>query len=276
MTTTMLYETHSHTPLCKHAQGEPEEYAEAALRRGLGGLIVTCHNPMPDGFSPGVRMSPDEWDDYIELVDRARKACTGKIDVRLGLEADFFPGYEGWLEKQIASADLQYVLGSIHPFLKEYKQRYRRGDPVAFQCAYFETLADAAETGLFDCLSHPDIIKNEPDLNWDPASIMADVCKALDRIAKTGIAMELNTSGAYKIVEEMNPFRGMLVEMRERGIPVIIGADAHRPERVGEGYEAALDLLEACGYTYASLVLEGDRRDIDIATARAGLVPLAA
>ena len=26
----MLYEMHMHTPLCKHARGEPEDYAEAA------------------------------------------------------------------------------------------------------------------------------------------------------------------------------------------------------------------------------------------------------
>ena len=47
----MLYETHMHTPLCKHAAGEPEDYAEVAQRRGLKGIIVTCHNPAPDGFS---------------------------------------------------------------------------------------------------------------------------------------------------------------------------------------------------------------------------------
>ena len=41
----MLYEMHMHTPLCKHAIGEPEEYAAMAERRGLAGIAVTCHNP---------------------------------------------------------------------------------------------------------------------------------------------------------------------------------------------------------------------------------------
>ena len=51
MTERIVYESHSHTPLCKHAFGQPTEYAAVAEQRGLQGLIVTCHNPMPDGFS---------------------------------------------------------------------------------------------------------------------------------------------------------------------------------------------------------------------------------
>jgi len=90
----MLYETHMHTPLCKHAVGEPEDYAEVAQRRGLKGIIVTCHNPAPDGFSPRVRMSLHEFPDYVALVARAREAWKGKIDVRLGIESDYMPGME--------------------------------------------------------------------------------------------------------------------------------------------------------------------------------------
>jgi len=74
----MMYESHKHTPLCKHAYGEPEEYAARAEERGLRGIIVTCHNPMPDGFSPHVRMSPAEFDEYLEIVNRARDAWSEK------------------------------------------------------------------------------------------------------------------------------------------------------------------------------------------------------
>ena len=36
----ILYETHMHTPLCKHARGKPAEYAAAARERRLAGIIV--------------------------------------------------------------------------------------------------------------------------------------------------------------------------------------------------------------------------------------------
>ncbi|MCP4288071.1 MAG: histidinol-phosphatase, partial [Gammaproteobacteria bacterium] len=56
----ILYETHLHTPLCKHATGRPEEYAAVAERRGLKGIIVTCHNPTNDGWSPQTRMNLEQ------------------------------------------------------------------------------------------------------------------------------------------------------------------------------------------------------------------------
>lgn len=271
----MLYETHSHTPLCKHATGEPEEYAEIARARGLLGLTVTCHNPMPDGFSSRVRMSPDEFDEYIDLVSRARDNMADTIDVRLGLEADYFEGYEAWLEDQLGSADFHYVLGSVHPQIQEFRDKYWGADPLEVQRTYFRLLAVAAETGLFDSLAHPDLIKNETRRDWDPNLLMDDICRALDRIADTGVAMELNTSGANKKIPEMNPFPAMLMEMRAREIPVVIGADAHVPERVGDGYEIALELLKECGYEEVSYFLNRERRDVPITLARESLCELA-
>jgi histidinol-phosphatase (PHP family) len=193
------------------------------------------------------------------------------VDVQLGLEADYFPGYEGWIERQLRSAVFQYVLGSVHPHTREYRERYWNGDPIDFQRSYFRSLVAAAETGLFDCLAHPDVVKNETPLHWKPARIMDDICRALDRIAATGIAMELNTSGVDKDIPEMNPGREILVEMRRRSIPVVIGADAHDPWRVGSRITDALDVLTQCNYRHVSYFLERRRRDIPIEAARASL-----
>jgi histidinol-phosphatase (PHP family) len=94
----------------------------------------------------------------------------------------------------------------------------------------------------------------------------------LDRIAAAGVAMELNTSGVNKTVSQMNPFPGMLREMRERDIPVTIGADAHQPDRVADGYETALQLLADCGYTKVSFYLSRRRQEVSIEDALASLV----
>ena len=268
----IVYETHSHTPLCKHASGWPTDYAAVAERRGLRGLTITCHNPMPDGFSAHVRMSLEEFDQYIELVAKTADEWKDTIDVRLGLEADYFEGYEDFLEKQLASADFQYVLGSVHPQLVEFKERHLTDDAVAFQRAYFNQLANSAETKLFDCLAHPDLVKNETAGNWEFERIGDDVCSALDRIAATGVAMELNTSGANKRIPQMNPCPEMLREMHKRNIPVTVGADAHVPERVADRYEQAYELLERVGYTHVSYFLERKRHELPIEAARASLI----
>jgi len=264
MSEPVFFESHSHTPLCNHADGWPTEYAAVAEQRGLRGLIVTCHNPMPNGMSASVRMREDEFERYIELVAETRTEWEGRVDVRLGLEADFFEGIEPYLERQLNKADFHFVLGSVHPQIPEFRARYWSGDAVEFQRTYFDLLAKSAETQLFDSLAHPDLIKNMTPKQWRPDVIMGDICHALDRIAATGVAMELNTSGINKSIEEMNPFPAMLREMRVRNIPVTIGADAHTPSRVADGYEAALKVLAECGYKQVSFFLDRKRQDFDI------------
>lgn len=260
----VLYESHTHTPLCKHAQGTPEAYAAVALQRGLAGLIVTCHNPPIDGWSPGVRMADHEFDRYVAMVEAARQAMAGRLDVRLGLECDYVPGMEAGLEKQLGRAEFHHVLGSVHPQIAQYKERYFTGDVLAFQRTYFEHLALAAETGLFDTLSHPDLVKNEFPQQWEPARLTDTLAVCLDRIAATGVAMELNTSGLQKKLPEMNPGPTILAAMYERGIPVVLGADAHTPERVAADYIPALRMLQATGYTHVSVFLNRQRHAVTI------------
>lgn len=269
--TRRVYETHCHTPLCKHAQGLPAEYAAAAVARGLRGIVFTDHCPLPDGISAGLRMSPEQFPQYVRLIAEVRQLYAERLDVRLGLESDYYPGVEPWLRDLHSRAELHYVLGSVHTHLAEYRAKYLGGDWFAFQKTYFEHLAMAAESGLFDCLAHPDLVKNERPTEWHFARIEPFIEKALDRIAETGLAMELNTSGVNKSYPEMNPGLAMLRHMQARGIPVVIGADAHRPQRVGDGFEHALRMLRSVGYTEVSYFLDRKRHAVPIAEALASL-----
>ncbi|MHA3772187.1 histidinol-phosphatase HisJ family protein [Verrucomicrobiota bacterium sgz303538] len=271
--TPILYEQHMHTPLCRHALGGPEEYAAVAHQRGLAGIVVTCHNPWPNGFMADSRMLPEHWSQYLELVEKAREACAGWCDVRVGLEADFWPGHEKFIATLVESAPLHHVLGSVHPYA-EYQDIYRREGDLKFQEYYFEHLAMAAETRIFDTIAHPDFVKNMvPD--WDVKRIMPVIQRALDRIAATGVAMELNTSGLNKTVPEMNPGPEMLREMAIRGIPLVIGSDAHWPTRAAAKWEEAMDNAEAAGYREISFFLDRKRHNIPISTARNSLRPVA-
>ena len=263
----VLYESHCHTRLCKHAFGEPDEYAAVALARGFKGITFTCHCPLPDGFSASVRMAPEQFDDYVAMIAATRAAFAGRLDVRLGLESDFYPGVEPWLEKLHARVPLSHVLGSIHYQVSDYRKLYFTGDVKLYQQLYYEHLALSAESGLFDTLAHPDLIKNESPADWDFARMQPCIERALDRIAATGVAMELNTSGVQKALPEMNPSPSQLALMRERGIPVVIGADAHVPERVGDGYPFALNLLLNAGYENVSFFIDRKRQDVPIQVA---------
>jgi histidinol-phosphatase (PHP family) len=55
---------------------------------------------------------------------------------------------------------------------------------------------------------------------------------------------------------------------------VVIGADAHRADRVGDGYMEALELLQDAGYAEVSFFIDRKRQDVPITAALASLPPL--
>lgn len=267
----IFYDSHMHTPLCKHAWGEPEEYAEQGLRAGLKGIIFTCHCPMPNGFWPTVRMDESEFDTYVSMVARTTEKYKGKLDVWLGLESEYFPGYEKYIEELHQRADFHFILGSVHWQAKEYLQKFETGTIEGFRRTYFNHLADSAESGLYDCLGHPDLVKNYHPDSWCFPILKDHVARCLDRIAATGVAMELNTSGLNKSYAEMNPGNEMLGMMAERKIPIVVGSDAHRAPRVGEHFIRALENLKTAGYKEVSYFEWRQRKTLKIDDVLAGL-----
>lgn len=217
-------------------------------------------------------MRRDEWPDYLRIVERARLLFEGRLDVRVGVECDYMPGMEDYWKEFLSYNSPSHVLGSVHPQVAEYREKYWRGDEFDYQKLYFDHLARAAETGLFDTLSHPDLVKNTTSNFWNLERIMPYIEKALDRIAATGVAMELNTSGLHKSIRQMNPAPEILAAMQLRGIPLVIGADAHVPERVAADFEAALTLAGQCGYERVSFFVERQRQEVPIAQALSSLV----
>ncbi len=267
----LFYDSHMHTPLCKHAWGEPEEYAQQAIKAGLKGIVFTCHCPMPDGFWPTVRMADSEFETYLALVQRAAETFKGKLDIRLGIESEFYPGCEEWITKLHRRAEFHYVLGGVHWQAKEYLNKFETGTIENFRRTYFEHLAKSAESGLYDCLAHPDLVKNYHPDSWCFAIVKNTVSGALDRIAATGVAMELNTSGLNKSYSEMNPGLEMLRMMADRKIPVVVSSDAHRPVRVGEHFVTAMNHLLEAGYEQVSHFLNRQRIDLNISDVLASL-----
>ena len=260
-----MYDSHMHTPLCKHARGEPAEYAAQAETRGLRGITITCHSPMPYGWNPNTRMSIHQLPQYIDMVAETRAEFAGRVDVRLGMESDYLPGMEGWIDDLHRKADFSYILGSVHPQTDEYKSIYLTGSTrLEYEKSYFENLANAAETCLYDCLSHPDIVKIVYPTDYQVADHLDTIRRVLDRIARSGVAMELNTSGVNKPYREMNPGTEILGEMAQRSIPVVLGSDSHDALRVAADFDKALDMLLVAGYEYVSYFLDRQRHDLKI------------
>jgi histidinol-phosphatase (PHP family) len=247
----MPADTHVHTALCRHAHGRPLDYAQAAFSRGLPEICLTDHAPAPDGYDAENRMAPEDFPFYVEAVADAARAFPGRV--KLGIEADFYPGCEGYLPRFLASAPFDLVLGSVH-YIGDWGfdhpatlERWREADLRTVWSDYFDLICGMAKTRLFDAVSHFDLPKKFghrlPD--HDLRELAAP---ALDEIAAAGLALELNTGGLRKPVGEIYPSLLLLSLVRERGIPILFGSDAHAPSETGYGFVDAVSLARAAGF----------------------------
>lgn len=189
----------------------------------------------------------DDIDAYCEFV-RTR------TDLRLGIEADFVAGAEDRMANLLERGDFDYVVGSVH-FLRDHSidmhdySVWDRGHSAEeIWERYFQTLAEAARSGLFDILAHPDLVKVwGADRPRPQGDLRRYYEPAIEAIAETGIAVEVSTAGLRKRTQELYPTLAFLEMCVDAGAPVALSSDAHRPEEVGADYDQALELLDRAG-----------------------------
>jgi len=260
-----LADYHTHTPLCRHAEGWPVEYARVAQERGLEEIGFADHNPMPEPFDDW-RMDLEELPRYLEAVEEARAACP-QLPIRIGLEVDYLPGQEPWIEKLATLAPWDYLIGSVHyiapgwdvdnpKFISRFEDR-----PVEeIWQMYWDTYEKAIWTGLFDFVGHPDLPKKFG--HRPPGDLRRFYEPSVIALAETGTAFEINTAGLRKPVGELYPHLDFLLLAREAGVPLLINSDAHAPGEVGAGYEEAVALASKAGYTSTLRFRKRERRAV--------------
>lgn len=248
---------HSHTPLCHHAEGTPEGYVDAALAAGLSEFGISDHAPaVPEPFDDW-RMAESDLPAYFDWIERARGHAAGRIPVRAGLECDWLPGCEGWIESLAGRHDWDYLIGSVH-YLEDWDfdnpkwiGRWAEVDVAAVWQHYWSTYADMARSGLFDLLGHPDLVKK---FSHRPSGDLARYYEpVIEAIVTSGAAIELNTAGWHKPCAEAYPEPGFLRLACRAGIPLVLSSDAHAPGEVGRDFARATALAHDAGYRSTQL-----------------------
>jgi histidinol-phosphatase (PHP family) len=245
---------HMHTPLCRHAQGEPVAYAARAVEVGLEEIGFSDHSPMRRDDFDNWRMRLDQLDEYVEKVRRAQKDFPG-LSIKLALEVDYLPGHESWIKDLAARHPWDYFIGSVHYVSDSWAldnpediRKWTERDPFDVWAVYFDRLGMAAESELFEIIGHADLPKK---FNIYPKQDVTPLFQRfIERAARAEVALELNTAGLRKDCQEIYPCRA-LVELAARAkIPITFGSDAHAPGEVGSAFAAALALARAAGYTH--------------------------
>ena len=136
-------------------------------------------------------------------------------------------------------------------------------DPDTVWKRYFETLGEAAASGMFDILAHPDLVKVWGKQRPQPEGDLRRFYElAMDGIADSRIAIEVSTAGLRKPVGEIYPAEPFLEMCLDAGCPVALSSDAHVPEHVGHAYEDTVEWLAKLGVTELS-VFEGRERRLE-------------
>jgi histidinol-phosphatase (PHP family) len=243
-----------------------ERYRETAAERGITELGVSEHVYR---FSAALeiwdhpfwrRYAQDDLDAYCAFVRE-------ETDLRLGIEMDFVPGREDRIATQLDGRDWDYVVGSVH-FLrdrsldtKDYSIWGIGESAEKVWRRYFETVAESARSGLYDIISHPDLVKV-----WGRAAPRPDgdlrryYEPAVEAFAEAGVAVELSTAGWRKPVGEQYPAVPFLEMLVDAGCPIALSSDAHVPEQLGFEYERAVELLDGVGVREIAVFERRQRR----------------
>jgi histidinol-phosphatase (PHP family) len=202
-------------------------------------------------------------DDLDEYVDAVLDAKRRGLPVKLGLEVDYFPGIELELSELLAPYPWDYLLGSVH-FVDAFPVDQQPGltDKLPAGEAwrrYFVWLRNAARSGLFDALAHPDLVKIFGVRATDEETHYLHV-ETADAIEAAGVCVEVSAAGLHKPVGELYPDRVLLELCHDRGVPITLASDAHRPEHVGRDVDRAAALAREAGYETVTVFERRERR----------------
>lgn len=233
----MLANLHAHTFRCRHASGTDREYVEAALAAGYRAIGFSDHCPwpwdpaeMPPGYRSNVRMDAAETGGYFASLLALREEYAGRIDIRIGFEAEYLPHRVAAQDELFSRFPLDYLILGQHSFGDEWLRDWS-SIPTTDEsrlARYVDTCVEGLSTGRFVYLAHPDIIRYEgPESVWEKH--MGRLC---DFLRERDLPVEVNLLGLA--TGRHYPSRRMLRLAAARGNWATIGVDAHSPDRYAE------------------------------------------
>lgn len=277
----MLSNHHTHCEFCD-GRTTARNMALAASRAGFGVLGFSSHAPLP--FATEWTMDAARLPDYAAAVRELGKRYAPGMQILLGLEIDYIDGMCGPADGRFSSLGLDYSIGSVHhvapaalgadPLSTVDGQqegfdalvaRGYGGDGLALAEDYYRALAACAKAGGFDILGHFDLVrKNNPGqsrFREDGERYRAAAMMAVDALRGEGIIVEINTGGmARGKTDSPYPAAWILRELRARGVPVCVNADAHETRHLLAFRDAGVGAARAAGYSELTVIGKGGAR----------------
>jgi histidinol-phosphatase (PHP family) len=218
------------------------EFLDQAYERGIQEI----------GFS-----EHDEYKDMLDfnLLKKVQISRHNNIDVKIGLEVDYVPGREEEIRDIILQNEYDYIIGSVHYIdgwgfdHPDFKAGFDDREIDDIYSQYANILMKMVQSTCFDVVGHIDLVKIWGHRPKRRTSLyyLEPVLKA---IKKYGLAVEINSAGLRKTVEEIYPASNLINMMFAYNIPITFGSDAHHPDQIGEGLVEAYRSARQAGYKY--------------------------
>lgn len=280
----ILTNYHTHNDLCD-GKGRAEEYVETAVAKGFAALGFSSHAPIP--VENVWTLSDEKLPIYLAEIDRLKAVWNDKIQIYKGLEIDYIPGSQAPGDPRWKALNLDYTIGSVHSSvgldlnpryygvdgpedeLKWLIDEIHQGSFEKLCEAYFTRVSELVRLGGFDFLGHFDLVKKHnrdnryysEDSPWYARQVQA----ALDVVSGSRIIIEVNSGAISRgMLDEVYPSPWILKEALQRDIPVMVNADAHRPQDIDCHHGESLALLRDIGYSQVWVLIDGGWKALPI------------
>lgn len=223
---------HTHTSRCHHAYGEDEEMVRAAIQNGFEVLGISDHTcwKYDSDFVAHMRMKLDEFADYKDSVLYLKDRYKKQIEIRFGLEAEYFPKYMDWLLDFCIENEIDYLIFGNHYYGTDEDHIYLGGAKGEYIKEYFDTCVEGMKTGMYAYLAHPELILRDTG-----GFITPEIEEGFHRICKTSqdynVPLEFNVLGMQhnmRMGYEEYPHTKFWQIAAQYNVKAILGMDAHR------------------------------------------------
>lgn len=258
---------HTHTSFCDGAS-HPDLYVQKAIELGMKNLGFSSHAPLPldNKFS----LKYEDINNYVNLLDILKQKYHDKINIFIGLEADYIPDISYSFSMFKIKFNFEYIIGSVHLVKNPENnklwfidgpdiEQYDKGLKIVFDndikkgvTAYYKQIQEMVSTQKPDIIGHLDKIKmnnqnrffNESDIWYQQL-----IDETLDIIKQSGLIVEINTRGIYKNrTFDFFPSYEILKKINKLNIPILINSDAHHPDELTEMIPNAYNAAKIIGF----------------------------
>lgn len=265
----MIANYHSHSNYCD-GSSPLEEYIIAAINLGFDAYGFSSHAPLP--FPCQWAMPLNQLQDYFRRISYLKEKWQDEILIFKSLEIDYIPSIMGPNHSMLKSLPLDYTIGSVH-FIEQFSdgtpwavdsshrkfliglEEIFKGDIIRLVKKYYSNTRKMVREETPTIVGHLDKIKMhnlyQPHFDESEAWYQEEIEYTLNTIKTSGSFIEINTRGMYRSKSKsMYPSNWILEKIKEKSIPIVLNSDAHMPSEINLGFDEALILLQAIGFTH--------------------------